>query len=139
MTLLPNEAKIITSDDEKIILTNHRIQMTDSVWGQSFFISIFLEDISSITIKYKSNIIFIILTAFCALGSAYYQAPMGLVPTLIFFAVFWFTRKHVISISSNGAASLIFQVEGMDDKKISDFVYEVSLAKQTRVNQLHKL
>ena len=63
MTLLPNEAKIITSDDEKIILTNHRIQMTDSVWGQSFFICIFLEDISSITIKYKSNIIFIILTA----------------------------------------------------------------------------
>ena len=71
MKLLPNEEKLITSNEDKIVLTNHRIQMTDSFWGQSFTISIFLEDISSIEIKYKSNILLLILGAICVLGGFY--------------------------------------------------------------------
>lgn len=61
MKLLPNENKLLTLNEDKIILTNLRIQMTDSVWGQSFSISIFLEDISSIESKYKSNIVQLII------------------------------------------------------------------------------
>ncbi len=146
MKLLPNEEKLITSNENKIILTNHRIQMTDSVWGQSFTISIFLEDISSLEIKYKSNIIFIILGVIYLLGGVYMarqggsEAMIGgLVLGGIFFALWWFTRKHIISISSDGGASLNFMVQGMGEDKIADFIHNVSLAKQTRVNQLHKV
>lgn len=42
MKLRPNEEKLITLKADKIILTNYRIQMTDSALGQSFTISIFL-------------------------------------------------------------------------------------------------
>lgn len=147
MKLLPNEEKLITSNEDKIILTNHRIQMTDSVWGQSFTVSIFLEDISSIEIKYKSNILLLILGAICVLGGFYVGGQGsgiegmlgGIVLGGIFFAVWWFTPKHIISISSDGGASLNFMVKGMGDDKINDFVHNVSLAKQTRVNQLAKL
>lgn len=147
MKLLPNEEKLITSNADKIILTNHRIQMTDSVWGQSFTVSIFLEDISSIEIKYKSNILLIILGVICVLGGFYMAGQSrgsegmiaGLVLGGIFFAIWWFTRKHIISISSDGGSSLNFMVQGMGDEKINDFVHNVSLAKQTRVNQLAKL
>ena len=147
MKLLPNEEKLITSNADKIILTNHRIQMTDSVWGQSFTISIFLEDISSMEIKYKSNILFIILGVICVLGGVYTAGQHGgseamiggLVLGGIFFALWWFTRKHIISISSDGGASLNFMVQGMGKDKIADFIHNVSLAKQTRVNQLHKV
>ena len=142
MKLLPNEEKLITSNEDKIVLTNHRIQMTDSFWGQSFTISIFLEDISSIEIKYKSNILLLILGAICVLGGFYMGfkgMPLGLVLGGIFFAVWWFTRKHIISISSDGGSSLNFMVQGMGDEKINDFVHNVSVAKQTRVNQLAKL
>ena len=147
MKLLPNEEKLITSNEDKIILTNHRIQMTDSVWGQSFTISIFLEDISSIEMKYKSNILFIILGVICVLGGVYMGGQNGgsesmiggLVLGGIFFALWWFTRKHIISISSDGGASLNFMVQGMGDEKIANFIHNVSLAKQTRVNQLAKL
>jgi len=146
MKLLPTEEKLITSNEDKIILTNHRIQMTDSVWGQSITISIFLEDISSLEIKYKSNIIFIILSIICLLGgasSAGQEGSTALIGGLvfggIFFALWWFTRKHIISISSDGGASLNFMVQGMGDDKIDDFIHNISLAKQTRVNQLHKL
>jgi hypothetical protein len=147
MKLLPNEEKLITSNADKIILTNHRIQMTDSVWGQSFTVSIFLEDISSIEIKYKSNILLIILGVICVLGGFYMAGQSrgsegmigGLVLGAIFFAIWWFTRKHIISIASDGGASLNFMVQGMGDEKINDFIHNVSLAKQTRVNQLAKL
>lgn len=146
MKLLPNEEKLITANEDKIILTNHRIEMTDSVWGQSFTISIFLEDISSLEIKYKSNIIFIILGVICLLGGVYMAGQGGseamigrLVLGGIFFALWWFSRKHIISISSKGGTSLNFMVQGMGDDKIADFIQNVSLAKQTRVNQLHKL
>jgi len=153
MKLLPNELELVTSNENKIILTNHRIQMTDSVWGQSFFISIFLEDISSIETKYKSNLLFLILAVLFVLGGIFAAVNgggggqgsggggtfiAGLIIGGIFFALWWFTRKHVISIGSNGGASLNFMVQGMGNEKINDFVHKVSLAKQTRVNQLFK-
>ena len=65
--------------------------------------------------------------------------PVGLFLGVIFFGIWRFTRKHVVSISSVGGSSLNFEVQGMDDDKIADFVYKVSLAKQTRVNQIVKL
>src|ERR1035437_6886714 len=61
MTLFANEEQLVTSNGNKVILTSHRIQMTDSDWGSSYSIVIFLEDISSIETRYKSNIIFLIL------------------------------------------------------------------------------
>lgn len=147
MRFLPNEEKLITSNKDKIILTNYRIQMTDRVWGQSFTISIFLEDISSIEIKYKSNILLLLLCTICVLGGLYIAGQSngiegmlgGVILGGIFFAMWWFTRKHIISISSDGGSSLNFIVQGMGDEKIHDFVHNVSLAKQARVNQLAKL
>jgi citrate lyase synthetase len=113
--------------------------MVDSVWGQANFISIFLEDISSIEVKYRSSIILLILCGLSAVGSLILKNPSGFIICAVFFAAYWFTRKHVISISSKGGSSLFFQIQEMDDKKIQDFIHEVSLAKQARVNQLHKL
>jgi len=142
MQLLPNEEKLLTSNGDKIILTNHRILMTDSVWGQSFSIIIFLENISSIEKKYKSNILFLIGGALIVLVGFYagnQDTVGGLVLGGIFIAIWWLTRKHVISISSNGGSSLNFMLQGMSDDKINDFVHKVSIAKQTRVNQLHKV
>ena len=110
MNLLPNEEKLVSSNEDKIILTNHRIHLRDSVWGQSFTISIFLEDISSIEIKYKSNIVFMILGVICILGGFYAAGQGGnllggIVIGGIFLALWWFTRKHVVSVSSNGGSS----------------------------------
>ncbi len=59
MKLLPNEEKLITSNEDRIILTNFRITKRDEIWGKSYRISIFLEDISSIEVHFKSNCIFL--------------------------------------------------------------------------------
>lgn len=54
MLLLSNEEQILTSNDDKIILTTKRIQLNDSYWYNSFQTRIFLEDISSIEKGFKS-------------------------------------------------------------------------------------
>lgn len=142
MKLLPNEVELLKSNDDAIILTNFRIQMTDKIWGQAFSIIIFLQDISSIETKFKSNILFLVLGAITAIGgfSIGEEAEMaGLLLGGIFVAIWWFTRKHIVSISSNGGASLNFMVQGMSSEKINDFIHNVSLAKQNRIIELHKL
>ena len=143
MNLLTNEETLITSKGNNIILTNRRIYMKQSQWGSAYSISIFLEDISSLETKYNSNIIFILLAVISVLAGVYLAKENGqaLVAGLIFGALFlalWFyTRKHIISISSDGGASLNFKVEGMADDKIDAFIASVSDAKLKRTEELH--
>ena len=57
----------------------------------------------------------------------------------MFIALWWFSRKHLVSISSNGGKSLNFIVEKMTDDNIEDFVIKVQEAKLKRVNELFKV
>ena len=146
MKRLPNEEEIIQSNADKIMLTNHRIILTDSVWGYSYTNIIFLEDISSIEIKYRSSIIYIFIGIISVLAGVFLAGRNNSGQILlagfilgIFMMIWWFSRNLIISISPNGGSSIIFSVSGISDDKINDFIYEVSLAKQKRVNQLHKI
>lgn len=147
MKLLPNEQKLITSNNDNVILTDHRIYMTEKEWGEAYTISIFLEDIRSIEIKYKSYILFIVLGILFFLAGVFFSGQIGssggllagLIIGLVFLSIWRLTRKHVISITSVSGSSLNILVQGMSEGKIHDFVHTVSVAKQKRVNHLHKI
>jgi hypothetical protein len=147
MRLLPNEEELCIVNDSKFVLSNYRIEMRKKDWGESIMISIFLEDISSIQIKYTSIIAFLILGIFCILAGLYRGMYLdksgemigGLIIGVIFFIIWAISRKHVISIFPNGGSPMIIDISGMSDDKISDLMHKVSLAKQTRVNQLYKI
>lgn len=146
MKLLQNEEKLITSDEDRMILTNYRITKRDEIWGKSHKISIFLEDISSIEVHFKSNIVFLIIGILLALAGLVMSSQGGgessiggLVIGGIFVAIWWFSRKHIVSIASNGGSSLNILVKGMSDSKIEDFITSVQDAKLNRINQLNKL
>ena len=147
MKFLQNEEEIISSNADKIVLTNQRIMMKDEVWGKSFKISIFLEDISSIETHYKSNVLFLIIGAILALAGLSMSATHGggqmavggLVVGGICIAIWWFSRKHLVTISSDGGSHLNFVVEQMSDDKIEDFITNVQEAKLKRVNQFFKI
>jgi hypothetical protein len=151
MTLLPNEHEILTSNEDKIVLTNKRIQMTEKDWGRSYKISIFLEDISSTQVVYKSNILWLILSILCLLYFAfallqndrfgyYDKAPMQIsfVIGIIFLALYWFSRRHIISIHSDGGKPLEIMVNRMPDSEIEHFFDKVQLAKDERIEELFK-
>lgn len=142
MKLLPSEEQLLIFIDKKIILTNYRIQIIESQWGKTSSIHIFLEDISSIETKYKNDIVPLILAPLFVLAGFYFgdiATIAGFVLGAIFTAIWWATRKSIISISSDGGSPINFTTQGIGKEKINDFVYTVLSAKLTRVNQLHKV
>ncbi len=147
MTLLPNEENLVTSNGNKLILTTHRIQLRDSDWGNSYSIVIFLEDISSIETRYKNNVVFLILGCGGILLGIYLSSQtyngaslnVGFIAGVIFLLGWFFLRRHVISISSNGGSSLNFEVGQMSKDQIETFTDNVQSAKLKRLNQLYKI
>jgi hypothetical protein len=146
MNLLPNEEQVVTSNSEKIILTNLRIQMTDEYWGSSYKIVLFLEDISSIEQRFKSNVIFLLLGCLGFIAGLYISSQsynegsfnIGYVAGAVFIVLWWFSRRHVVSISSDSGRALTFEVGQMSKDLIDSFIDDVQLAKLKRVNQLFK-
>jgi hypothetical protein len=57
MKKLENENVILTSNNDKVILTDHRIHMKVKDWGIDYSIGIFLEDISSIEVQKQFDIV----------------------------------------------------------------------------------
>ena len=150
MILLSNEHEILSSNENKIVLTNQRVHLYEKEWGRSYSIFIFLENISSVEVRYNSNIIFFVLAIISALfsiltflNSDRYSSNdnilgYGVVATIFFIILYWVSRRHVISISSNGGKSLNFQINKMRDDDIEDFIFKVEEAKNQRMQDIVK-
>lgn len=150
MLLLPTESEILNSNNNKIILTDHRIHMNQKGWGDSYDITIFLEDMSSIEVRYNSSIAFLILSIASSIFTAliyfnldsYSKNESFLVYTLLaailFIILYWLSRRHVISITSNSGKAINFQINRMSDDEIEDFLFKVQEAKNTRILFLYK-
>lgn len=144
MHFLSDEDLIVSSNENKVILTNLRIHLSDSEWGRSYSNTLFLEDISSIEVRYRSNIIFLglgILGLLAWLGVATNesvstrQSMLYLGVAIVLLVLYWLSRKHVISISPNGGKSINFEVSSMDSLQIEDFVGKVQEAKLSRLKE----
>jgi uncharacterized membrane protein YfcA len=55
---------------------------------------------------------------------------------MIFFALYWITRKHIVSITSHGGKSLQFETAGLPEQEIQKFLKNVQEAKLQRIDQL---
>jgi hypothetical protein len=142
MKLLQNEQELMSSVGKKVILTNYRISQKDELTGKSYSISIFLEDISSIENQYKSSPVFLIIAAIALLGGFATGGSimlLGLVASLILVAMWWFSRKHIITIKPNGGSSLNILVEKIKKSEVENFVYNIVKAKSERINEIYKV
>lgn len=146
MYLLPNEQELVSSNGDKIILTDHRIIMNYRAWGKSQQIAIFLEDISSVQNLYINNLYYLgsaLLCLFVAiLNMSNFETPAWMYFALtigtLFFLLWISSRRHVIIISSKGGNALKFEVQGMADEELTEFVHKVQVAKQRRIKLLYK-
>ncbi len=73
----------------------------------------------------------------CLIGTV--DQPATLLGAIVFALVWWSTRRHVVSLSSDGGSSLDFRVSGMSNVQIEDFTHQLSLAKLERIQQLNLL
>src|SRR5689334_22736677 len=126
MVLLPGEQKLVTSNDNKIILTTQRIIMRDVERSYMHSIEIFLEDISSVEVKYTSNVKLLQLGILGVLGVvAFYFNTVGpnapgiiLLASLVLIGLWWFSRQHILAITSKGGSELNFRIEEIPLEKV---------------------
>ncbi|ASU32334.1 hypothetical protein [Mucilaginibacter xinganensis] len=146
--LLKGEILLSYSDEEIITLTTHRVRYKSKSWGQSKFISIMLEKISSLQVVYISypflliiGIIMSIMGFVTGLTNNYSSGIMSLsiIPGVVFAIAYFITRKHICVISSDGGAPIIFKTEGMSAENITEIMDKVELAKNNRMVQLQSL
>jgi hypothetical protein len=139
--LFEGEEIITQSDDKTVTLTTHRLRYNSSSYDKAHIISIMLEKISSIEIHYKSWILFllagIIIIAGGLLAGANNQGEAmsaGIFVGLILVVIYYFTRRHVVTIASDGGANINFQTKGMKRETIIDFINKIEKAKNKKMN-----
>jgi len=146
MNLFPNEKKILSSNQDKVVLTSHRICMTDKDWGSYYSIEFFLENISSVEVRRSSFIVLLILGGLSFFTALYLQSnnshyggneyAIFYLVSFVLLAIWLLSRQRVIRISSNGGGSMNMDVKQMSKEKIQNFIDELELAKCNRIEIL---
>lgn len=118
MELLENENIITESANKQVMLTSYRIRFRDSISKKSNFTSIMLDKISSIGVTYQSNVWLLII------GILTIPIFVGVILIILFFI----SRKHVVSISSDGGSSIVFETKGMKREFLEEFIDKIENA-----------
>ena len=143
--LITGESFLIHSDNELITLTTHRIRYHNKIWGQSNFITIMLEKISTIQILYVSHpglgiggLLVIVLGTALSLGVGGNGGIIAIVVItgLIMIGAYFATRKHICVITSDGSSKIVFSTEGMSTAALIDMADKVEQAKHNRMMAL---
>ena len=149
MTQFPSEHDILSSNNGTVILTSHRVSMNEKEFGRSYNITIFLEDLSSVEAKYHANVSLMIIACIAAIFFIFTLVGartdinnsvqiISAILAIIFFLAYWFSRQHIVSISSNGGRSLNFRINGSYDEQVEHFIDKVLLAKAQRTSDLYQ-
>jgi hypothetical protein len=133
---LLNGEQIITQSDGNIItLTNIRIRYSDKQFGKAHIISIMLEKVGSIEVKYQSNIVLLILAIIGFLAALFGLASneselvfFGLIAGGILTASYLGTRKHALAITSDSGKGILFHTKGMKQEAVLKFIDQVEQA-----------
>ncbi len=128
--LLEHEKIITTSGNGNAILTNLRIQYSDKKWGKAYTLSMLLKNISTVEVNYKSNRLLLIIAGLIFLvglitGEQLFISTTIAVLLTLFFLV---TRRHYITIASNGGAKMNLLVKGMKSKNVLHFLNQIEQA-----------
>ncbi|HYE55516.1 MAG TPA: hypothetical protein VD996_11755 [Chitinophagaceae bacterium] len=145
MTHLPGEEQLIASNGGKIILTNLRVYMKEKEGTGYYVNSIFLEEISSVELRFKSNISLAWLGPVAIMaGLLLYNnavvsswAPGLLILTgVVLLALYFISRKRVVCITSRGGSSLNFDTAKISGEEVEKFMTNVQEAKLKRIHSL---
>ncbi len=117
-----------------ITLNGDYIIQSYSKIGKEFLICMFLKDISSIRMDYKSNPIFILL-AVIALLIALFQydsdyAVLCVIVSIVFVIIFFISRRHVLKISAHSGDKIFQRVHGDGSSECKEFIKKIISAKK---------
>ena len=138
MKYLQGEKELITTSNNHLILTNYRIIKSEQVWGKSYRIDIFLENISSVESQFKSYPILLLLAVLGIIGGIFSEnIEVGIALGVFFVLIWWFSRKHLITIMPDGGNPLNILAERMTQEKINELMFFIQQAKFLRTQELY--
>jgi hypothetical protein len=141
MNLFQGEQILTTTEDNIVVLTTHRIRSNNSYgWGQHSTTSIMLEKVSSIQLIYTSYpILFIVAGVLLLVGYimnsqrvANGEMFIPVILAIICVGSYFFTRKHVCVVASDGGAKLSFVTANMKKDALHSFIDKVEQAKYNK-------
>ncbi|MDX2285493.1 MAG: hypothetical protein NW241_15105 [Bacteroidia bacterium] len=132
MTLLPNEQRILSSSNGRFILTDRRAILEGETFGQAYTIHCFLEDISAVEYAYTSNRIMLVFGVICIVLAPFTLA-ISLFGALIFFGVWWGTRKRAVRLTAHAGTTLDVLIDSLSTDKVNELLYAVLKYKEERV------
>jgi len=141
--LMPGEEILMQSDDLTITLTNFRIRYYETQMGNASLVSMHLEKLSAIEMTYKSNLILFYLGIIAVVGGIVMgmygrndsMFGSGIVLGIVLMLIYWLTRKHIVSISSDSGLSINFQTSGMNSDKHIQFINKIETAKHNFISR----
>lgn len=145
--LISGESILQYSDNGLITLTTHRIRCQNKIWGESNFISIMLEKISSVQVIGNSYPMLLVVGILVGLVGLYLASNQqnssggGMIAILLavgFIIAYFVTKRNICIIASDGGNRIVFRTEGMDTETLIGMVDKIELAKNNRVNQLNR-
>lgn len=116
---IDNEELLLESTNHQVKLTTHRLRYYETSRKNADFTSIMLDKISSVELMYYKPSIWMLI-----LGILTLPILVGIIILLIFFL----SRKHVVSVTSDGGKSILFETQGMKRQFLEDFIDEVEAA-----------
>lgn len=129
MKLLPGEREVVRTNGGILVLTTHRVRLDQQEAGRSQIVSIMLDQVAScglITKSYPLLLLFAITVALLALWMR--QIGAAVVGGGFFVALYWFSRRAILSVASSGAAIEI-GATGLSREALVDFIDSVETAK----------
>ncbi len=143
MNLMPNEEIILSSPDDELTLTTHRVRHHTRLLGGETTTSIMLEEIASIQLARQSNPALLLLAALCGgvgilLGTS---APGnigaiitvgGVAVAIVLVLAYLSSRRQIISLASAGGVTINMHTQGMKIEDLMKFIDRTEEAKNDR-------
>ena len=136
MSLMPGEQIVMSSDKDTLLLTTKRVRYDEAAYGSSNYVGITLDAIASCSLAMKTFPILLVFAAASFIGAISQRGNEQLaffVVTAVLVAAYFFTRRAVISIASNGGEKILVPAKNMNRTTIIEFLEAVEQQKlQTR-------
>jgi hypothetical protein len=143
--LLEGEDLISQSPNSVVILTTHRIRYNAATSSQAHLVSMMLEKVSSCEVRYHSQPALIVIGTVLALlgsvgfagnGDTQMMGALAVTLGIVLILVYISTRRHIVSIASDGGARIGFETKGMKREAVVSFINGIEKAKVERIERL---
>ncbi|MFD2717888.1 hypothetical protein ACFST9_04130 [Hymenobacter monticola] len=143
--LLQGEEVVMHSPNNVVVLTTHRIRYHAASTSQAHLVSVMLEKVSSCEVRYDSQPMLLVIGTLIALagglgltqgGQASLIGFAGALVGAFLILAYFMTRKHMVSIASDGGARIGFATTGMKREYVVGLINSLEMAKHQRIVNL---